>query len=471
MIKNVNDFLLNILWGTPMMGLIILTGLFLGVKTNFFQIRYFGHVLKCTLFSLFKSETLKSETSKSISRFQAISTALASTLGTGNIIGVAAALSVGGSGAIFWMWVSAILGMITKYAENVLSIYYRQKDKKGEWQGGAMYYIKNGLSANCLLNPLGKPLSFLFSLFCLGASFGVGNMVQINSVSNILKSTWGIPLFYTGIFSSIIIFIIIIKGLKSIVNVTERLIPLMSVLYTGACITVIFVNRDVLPQIFESIFKNAFGFKAMYGAAVGTGLKSIISIGFKRGIFSNEAGLGASTIVHAQSDTKEPCEQGMWGIFEVFFDTIVSCTLTATAILSSGVIFEGENAAEVVHNAFFTVFGEYTGVFLAVSMSLFAFSTIIGWSFYGTSALQYITGKKYLTLYKIIYSLAVLPGATLNLTLVWEISDTLNALMAIPNLVAVIVLSGTVSKITNNYIERKIYGKKIKPIISAHKDY
>ena len=460
MIKNVNDFLLHILWGTPMLVLIILTGLFLSLKTNFFQIRHFGHVLKCTLFSLFKKETLKSDTSKSISRFQAISTALASTLGTGNIVGVAAALSAGGAGSIFWMWISAMLGMITKYAENVLSIYFREKDKKGAWHGGAMYYIKKGLSSNCLLNPLGKPLAFLFSLFCLGASFGVGNMVQINSVSNILKNTWGIPLFYTGIVSSIIIFVIIIKGLKSIVNVTERLIPLMSVLYTAACITVIYVNRNALPYVFESIFKNAFCTKSVYGAAVGTGIKNVISIGFKRGIFSNEAGLGASTIIHAQSDTKEPCEQGMWGIFEVFFDTIVSCTLTAIMILSSKVDFLGQNATEVVHNAFSTVFGEYTGAFLAVAMSLFAFSTIIGWSFYGTTALRYISGEKHITLYKIIYALALLPGATLNLTLVWEISDTLNALMAIPNLMAVIVLSGTVSKITNNYIERKLYGKK-----------
>lgn len=471
MIKYVNDILLNILWGKPMIFLIIMTGLFMTVRTRFFHIRHLSHVLKHTILSLFKSETQKSGDEKAISRFQTISTALAGTMGTGNIVGVSAALSIGGAGTVFWMWLSAIIGMMTKFSENVLAVYFREKNKNGQWCGGAMYYIKNGLKQKCLLNPLAKPLSVLFSFFCLAASFGVGNMVQINSVSNILLDTWHIPLIYTGIFASLLVFIIIIRGLKSIVKVTERIIPLMSIIYIAACITVMLSNFPRLPLVFESIFKNAFGFKAAFGAAAGMSLKGIITLGFKRGIFSNEAGLGASSIVHSCSDTKEPVEQGMWGIFEVFFDTIVSCTLTATAILSSGIAFENRDAISLVSGAFSTIFGEYAGGFLAVMLSLFAFSTVIGWSFYGIKSLEYLAGGKYVTLYKIIYSLAVVMGATLNLTLVWEISDTLNALMAIPNLFGIIFLSGTVAKITDNYVKRKIYGKKIKPITSAFKNH
>ena len=441
-IKEINDALLNILWGKPMLFLIMGTGIFLSLRTRFFHIRYAKHIFIKTFLSLFKKKEKISDKNK-ITPLQSLSCALASTLGTGNITGVAAAIAVGGAGTIFWMWLSAIFGMITKYAEYVLSVHFRQKNG-----GGDMYYLKYGLQKNCLLSPLAKPLSCAFSLFCLLASFGVGNMVQINSVSNMLESVWHIPHLYTGIFVSVLVLIIILKGTSSIVKVTERLIPFMSVLYTGACLVVIILHLPHLPVVFKTIFEEAFGIRAVAGFS----LFEIITLGFKRGIFSNEAGLGASTIVHGQADAKSPAEQGMWGIFEVFFDTIVSCTLTAFAILSSQRVLSGDTIS-LLTGTFSSVFGKYSGAFLAVVMSLFAFSTIIGWSFYGIKSAQFLWHGKYVTLYKIIYALLIIPGATQSLTLVWEISDSLNALMAIPNLLGVLALSGTVSKITDKYIK------------------
>jgi len=449
-VKEINDILLNILWGKPMIILIMATGIFMTIRTRFFHLRHAGHIFRKTFLSLFKPSIRKSG-DKAISPFQSISTALASTMGTGNIVGVASAISLGGAGAVFWMWISAFVGMITKYAENVLAVHFRQKNEKGQYCGGAMYYLKNGLKRHYLLNTLSKPLSVMFALFCLMASFGVGNMVQVNAVSQAFETTFAISPFYTGLMAAITVFIIIVGGVTSIAKTTEKIIPFMCVVYTAACIAVIFSNFSAIPSVIGSIFKDAFSAKPAVGGSMGY----IISVGFKRGIFSNEAGLGASTIVHGCADTTEPCEQGMWGIFEVFFDTIVSCTLTAIVILSSGVSLS-LSPAVMTTSAFATLFGGFAEVFMAIAISLFAFSTVIGWSFYGIKSLEFLTGGKYIFLYKVIYSVLTVLGATMNLSLVWEISDTLNALMAIPNLIGIICLSGTVSRLTADYVRRKI---------------
>ena len=468
LIKSINDMINAVVWGIPMLILIIGTGIYFSVRLGFFQITKFKHVLKTTIFSSFGKKNEKKESSKkSLSQFQAMSTALAATIGTGNIAGVASALAIGGAGAVFWMWVSAFFGMMTSFAENVLGVYYRRKNAKGEWSGGAMYFISEGFRNK----KIAKVLSVLFAVFCVLASFGIGNMSQVNSIAVSLQNSFNIPPLAVGIALAVIVGFILIGGVKRIGAVAEKIVPFMAVLYIILTLTVVIVNYKSIPTVFSEILKGAFGFDAVAGGISGALIKSAITLGFKRGVFSNEAGLGSAVIVNSTSDVKEPVVQGMWGVFEVFFDTIVVCSLTAFTVLSTGIYkFSDAEGAALVSEAFSQVFTSSAGAIVSVSITLFAFTTVLGWSFYGSKSLEYLFGHKVTIVYKIIFSLMLIVGATMNLSLVWGISDTLNGLMAIPNLIGVLVLSGQVVKITKNYIDRKFRNKKIQPMLSAYKD-
>ncbi len=468
-IKSINDAVNSVVWGVPMLVLIIGTGIYFSCRLGFFQITRFKHVLQMTILSAFrKNKSGKTNDKKSISQFQAMSTALAATIGTGNIAGVATALTVGGPGAVFWMWVSAFFGMMTSFAENVLGVYYRKKNKDGEWAGGAMYYISEGLKERKIVKHFAKPLSVLFALFCVLASFGIGNMSQVNAIAVSLENSFNVPPLAVGIIVAVIVGFILLGGVKRIGAVAEKIVPFMAIIYIILTLSVVVINIDSIPSVFSSIFRNAFGLSAIGGGISGAVVKNAITMGFKRGVFSNEAGLGSAVIVNSVSDVKEPVVQGMWGIFEVFFDTIVVCTLTAFTVLSTGVLETSKHeGSALVSDAFAGVFGEFSGMILAVSITLFAFTTILGWSFYGTKSVEYLFGKKTTVIYKIVFSLFIVVGATMNLSLVWEISDTLNALMAIPNLIGVLLLSGQVAKITKNYVDRKIKKQKQEPLLSA----
>lgn len=468
-VKSINDSINSVVWGVPMLVLIIGTGIYFSCRLGFFQVFRFRHVLQKTIFSaLGKKKSGKSREEKAISQFQAMSTALAATIGTGNIAGVATALAIGGPGAVFWMWVSAFFGMMTSFAENVLGVYYRKKNKDGEWAGGAMYYISEGLKDRKFAKYFAKPLSVLFAVFCALASFGIGNMSQVNAIAVSLENSFNIPPLAIGIAIAVIVGFILLGGVKRIGAVAEKIVPFMAIIYIVLTLSVVIINVESIPSVFASIFKNAFGITAVGGGISGAIVKNAITMGFKRGVFSNEAGLGSAVIVNSVSDVKEPVTQGMWGIFEVFFDTIVVCTLTAFTVLSTGVLETSKlEGSALVGEAFAGVFGNVAGMILAFSITLFAFTTILGWSFYGTKSVEYLFGKKATVIYKVLFSLFIVAGATMNLSLVWEISDTLNALMAIPNLIGVLLLSGQVVKITRNYIDRKIKNKKSSPMLSS----
>ncbi len=473
-ISRINDAIGAVVWGVPLILLIIGTGLMFTVKLNFFQFKNFPHVLSTTIFSALKKRGAKrEEDKKSITQFQAMSTALAATIGTGNIAGVATALTVGGAGAVFWMWISAFLGMMTSYAENVLGVFYRKKTPDGEWSGGGMHYIKEGLKNNKYLSFLAKPLSAVFALFCVLASFGIGNLSQVNVIAQSLELSFNIPPVIAGVVMSVLVAVILLGGVKRIGAVTEKLVPFMAVGYMLVTLATLFKNADKIDDVFISIFKGAFGFNSVAGGLSGTAVKTAVTIGFKRGVFSNEAGMGSGVIVNSVSDVKEPAVQGMWGIFEVFFDTVVVCTLTAFAILSTDVLGKKDadgnllDGASLVSEALSRVFGNYAGIILSVSVTLFAFATVIGWSFYGESCVMYLFGKKWVKVYKFIFSAFVVVGCIMDLSLVWEISDNLNALMAIPNLIGVLCLTDTVVKITKNYLARK-KGEKISPLLSNY---
>lgn len=473
-ISKINDAVNSVVWGVPMLILIIGTGIYFSFRLGFFQFRYFPLVLNKTIFSALKKDNKKGDkNAKSISQFQAMSTALAATIGTGNIAGVATALTLGGAGAVFWMWVSAFFGMMTSFAENVLGVYYRKKKTNGEWSGGAMHYISEGFKDKPFLSKITKPLSCIFCIFCISASFGIGNLSQVNVIAESLEVSFNIPPLAVGIVLSVLVGFILIGGVKRIGSVSEKVVPFMAILYIIVTVCVLIKNRDKIPEVFSSIFKGAFGLNSVAGGISGAIIKNAITVGFKRGVFSNEAGMGSGVIVNSVSDVKEPVIQGMWGIFEVFFDTIVVCTLTAFTILSTGVLGTYDkhgkllDGASLVSSALASVFGSFAGIILSVSVVLFAFATVIGWSFYGAVGVEHLLGKKWVRVYKIIFSLFIILGATMDLSLAWEISDTLNALMTIPNLIAVLALSGTVVKITKNYLLRR-KNKNVSPLLSAY---
>lgn len=479
-ITNVNSAVNNFVWGIPMLVLLVGTGILMTCLTKFFQLTHIGHWMKQTIGGIFGDKHVTEHTGaedKSITQFQSLCTALAATIGTGNIVGVASALISGGPGAIFWMWIVAFFGMMTNYSENVLGIFYRRKNKNGEWSGGAMYYLRDGLGAKPGCKQIGAILAVLFSAFCLLASFGIGNMSQINSIAGNMKSAFHIPPLVTGIILMVIAALVIVGGLKRIATVAEAIVPFMAIVYVIGALAIFIMNIGTAPAVFGAIFKGAFGMKAVGGGIVGSGVKMAVTWGMKRGVFSNEAGLGSSVMVHSNSNVKEPVRQGMWGIFEVFADTIVVCTLTAFAVLSSGLIdletgaVLSENAGSaLVGEAFATKFGAIGPMFIAIAILLFAFTTVLGWSHYGTKAFEYLFGTSATIVYKVIFVVFIVIGATMNLSLAWDLSDTFNGLMAIPNLIGVLVLSPVVFKITKNYVDRVLHGKKVKPMLSAFPD-
>lgn len=482
-ISNVNGVVNNIVWGWPALILLAFVGVLMTILTKFFQVGHFKHWMKMTIGAIFNDKHVVGHTKdKSISQFQSLCTALAATVGTGNIVGVAGAIMVGGPGAVFWMWLIAFFGMMTNYSENVLGIYYRRKNSAGEWSGGAMYYLRDGLGSKKGCKTIGAVLAVLFSIFCFLASFGIGNMTQVNSISGNMKAVFGVPTWVTGIVVLIVGGLVIVGGLKRIASVTEKIVPFMVVIYIVGSIVILITNISHVGAVFGAIFRGAFAMKAAGGGVVGYGIKLAIEQGMKRGVFSNEAGLGSSVMVHSNSNVSEPVRQGMWGIFEVFADTIIVCTLTAFAILSSGLVDLETGAtvatyngieltkANIVSTVFSIHFGKLGAAFIAVAIMLFAFSTVLGWSHYGTKACEFLFGEKFTIVYRVIFVLAIFGGAVMGDNLAWDLADTFNGMMMIPNLIGVLALSPLVYKITKNYVDRTFKGKKVKPMLSAFPD-
>ena len=481
-ITRVNGTINGIVWGWPALILLAFVGVLMTLLTKFFQISHFGYWMKHTIGAIFGEKHVTAHTSdKTISQFQSLCTALAATVGTGNIVGVAGAIAVGGPGAVFWMWLIAFFGMMTNYSENVLGILYRRKNSKGEWCGGAMYYLRDGLGSKKGCKQIGMILAVLFSCFCLLASFGIGNMSQVNSMVNNVNHAFGIPMVATGIFLFIAVSLVIIGGLKRIAAFTEKLVPFMVILYLVGTLVIIIMHAGQIPAVFVSIFRGAFAMKSAAGGIVGSGIALAMQMGMKRGVFSNEAGLGSSVMVHSSSNVKEPVRQGMWGIFEVFADTIVVCTLTALTILTSGTIdlttgqmteaATAVGSSSLVSFSFEQTFGKAGAAFIALAILLFAYSTVLGWSHYGATACEYLFGTKSVIFYRIIFSAIVFTGSVIEAQLAWDISDTFNGLMMIPNLIGVLVLSPVVMKCTRNYVDRRIKGKTdIEPMLSVFPD-
>lgn len=469
LITNVNSVLNNFIWGPVMLAIFLAVGLMFTVRTKVFQISHFKYWIDVTFLQLFRKEAThvrKTNDKHAISQFQSLCTALAATIGVGNISGVAVALALGGPGAIFWMWLSAFLGMMTNYAENTLGIKYRYKNEKGDWVGGAMVYIERGLGW--------KWLAVIFSVFCVLASFGIGNMSQGNEIANGLYNSFSIPRWATALAVMLLAGLVIVGGIKRIASVTEKLVPFMAVTYIIGALVVIFSNIAEVPGAFAAIFGNAFNLPSMGGGVAGFTVMIAMRRGISRGVFSNEAGLGSSVMVHSASNVKEPVVQGMWGIFEVFADTLIVCTLTALTILTSGVYdyteyakYIGTNLPDTLKSgvaltssAFESVFGSLGGNFISIAVMLFAFSTILGWSYYGERGIEYLFGLKAVPVYKLIFILVIFLGCNASLSLVVDISDTFNGFMALPNLIAVALLSGQVITMTKEYITKVKSGKE-----------
>ena len=457
-IKSINDVLNGFIWGVPAMVCIIGVGLYLSVRTKFVQIRKFPYALKNTIGKIFSKS---SAADGALTPFQAVCTALAATIGTGNIAGVAGAIAIGGPGAVFWMWISALLGMCTKFSEVTLAVHYRERNAKGEYIGGPMYYIKNGLSKKWIW------LAYLYAAFGTCAVFGTGNATQVNTIvaaidsallnyGAVSDSSLEVLNLIIGIVICLVVLLILFGGVKRIGTVSEALVPFMAMLYVLLSLGLIVMNIGKVPAVFASIFYGAFNPQAVTGGVVGS-LFTSMTKGVSRGIFSNEAGLGTGSIAHACADTENPIKQGMFGIFEVFMDTIVVCTMTALVILLSGVnITYGQAAgAELTIAGFTLVYGNWISIFTAVAMCCFAFSTIIGWGLYGARCIEFLFGSKILKFYYIAYSLISIVGATVSLDLIWGISDTFNGFMTVPNLIAVFLMAPTVIKLLKEHFAEK----------------
>lgn len=453
-IETINTAVNNFIWGVPAMVCIFGVGLYLSIRTGFLQIRKFPYAIRTTLGRIFRK---RSASDGAITPFQAVCTALAATVGTGNIAGVAGAIAIGGPGSIFWMWVSALFGMCTKFAEVTLAVHFREINANGELVGGPMYYIKNGLGKKW------NWLAYLFAVFGVLTVFGTGNATQVNTITTainsallnyniISESAVSTSNLIIGIVIAILIAMILLGGIKRIGQVTEKLVPFMALLYILLGLGVILLNIQNIPSVFVSIFKGAFQPSAVTGGIIGSMFLSIKK-GVSRGIFSNEAGLGTGSIAHACADTKKPVKQGMFGIFEVFTDTIVICTLTALVILCSSVpITYGEAAgAELTILGFTSTYGNWVSIFTAVAMCCFAFSTALGWGLYGARCIEFLFSEKVIKPFMVVYALVAILGATANLGLMWNIAETFNGLMAIPNLIALFLLSGTVVRLTKEY--------------------
>ncbi|MBQ7387334.1 MAG: alanine:cation symporter family protein [Clostridia bacterium] len=491
-ITSVNNTVNSAVWGLPGLILLIGTGILLTIGTRVFQVSHVGHWCKHTIASVFKknSSSTKKTDNKTISQFQALCAALAATVGTGNIAGVASAIVMGGPGAVFWMWVAAFFGMMTNFSENLLGIYYRRRNKDGEWSGGPMYYLKDGLGKRYgkkWIKVVADVLAVLFSCFAILASFGIGNMAQINkivlnmdaaffpnvSLGTIPGTEIDIIHLIIGLALLAIGALIIIGGLQRIARVAEIVVPFMAIAYIIGSLAILCFNLDMIGPMFASIFKFTFTPAAFLGGGVGVLIKKTMTQGFKRGVFSNEAGLGSSVIVHSSSNVKEPVRQGMWGIFEVFFDTFVICTMTAIVVLSTGLInletgapVAGANGDTLVSEAFGKYFGAPGTWFIAIAMLFFAFTTVLGWSQYGSKAVEYLFGTKGVKIYRVIFVAMIVSGAVMEGGLTWDLSDTFNGLMMIPNLIGVVSLLPLVLKVTKNYVDRKIKGKDVKPMYS-----
>ena len=457
-IEAVNSVVNNFIWGVPAMICIIGVGLYLSIRTRFLQIRKFPYAMKVTLGRMMKK---KEASDGALTPFQAVCTALAATVGTGNVAGVAGAIAIGGPGAVFWMWVSALLGMCTKFAEVTLAVHFRETNAQGDLVGGPMYYIKNGLDKKWHF------LAYLFAAFGVLAVFGTGNATQVNTITTAIDSALSsfnvlpadavnIVNLIIGVALAIIIALILIGGIKRIGNVTSKLVPFMAIMYIVLALGVIIFHIKSVPAVFASIIEGAFNPASVTGGVVGSFFMSMKK-GVSRGIFSNEAGLGTGSIAHACADTKKPVKQGFFGIFEVFVDTIIICTMTALVILCSGVpVNYGEAAgAELTISGFTAVYGNWVSIFTAVAMCCFAFSTIIGWGLYGTRCIEFLFGSRSNKPFMVLYSLTAIVGATMNLGLMWSIAETFNGLMVIPNLIAVFLLSGVVVKMTKEYFAKE----------------
>lgn len=457
-IEAVNSVVNNFIWGVPAMICIIGVGLYLSIRTSFLQIRKFPYAMKVTLGRMMKK---KEASDGALTPFQAVCTALAATVGTGNVAGVAGAIAIGGPGAVFWMWVSALLGMCTKFAEVTLAVHFRETNAQGDLVGGPMYYIKNGLDKKWHF------LAYLFAAFGVLAVFGTGNATQVNTITTAIDSALSsfnvLPAdavklvnLIIGVALAIIIALILIGGIKRIGNVTSKLVPFMAIMYIVLALGVIIFHIKSVPAVFASIIEGAFNPASVTGGVVGSFFMSMKK-GVSRGIFSNEAGLGTGSIAHACADTKKPVKQGFFGIFEVFVDTIIICTMTALVILCSGVpVNYGEAAgAELTISGFTAVYGNWVSIFTAVAMCCFAFSTIIGWGLYGTRCIEFLFGSRSNKPFMVLYSLTAIVGATMNLGLMWSIAETFNGLMVIPNLIAVFLLSGVVVKMTKEYFAKE----------------
>ena len=449
-IIKINQAVNGFIWGVPAMICIIGVGLLLSVRTRFIQVRKFGAALKNTIGKIFDKTQAKDG---SMSPFQAVCTALAGTVGTGNIAGVAGAIALGGPGAIFWMWYSAFLGMCTKFSEVTLAIHFREKNANGEYVGGPMYYIKNGLSKKWHF------LAVLYALFGVLTVFGTGNATQVNTiVSSIHSALHNLHIIdgtvderanlIFGIFISAFVAMVLLGGIQRIGQVSEKLVPFMAALYVILAIGVVILHISRVPAVFAMIFKSAFTPQAATGGIIGSMFLSMKK-GVSRGIFSNEAGLGTGSIAHACADTNNAVHQGMFGIFEVFMDTIVICTLTGLVILlgAPNIVYGQAAGAELTISGFTATYGGWVSIFTAVAMCCFAFSTIIGWGLYGSRCIEFLGGEKLVRPFLVAYSFVSIIGATINLGLLWDIADTFNGLMAIPNLIALLVLSGQVKKL------------------------
>ena len=457
-ISAINDVLNQFIWGVPAMVCIIGVGLYLSVRTGFIQFRKFGYALRCTVGRLFKK---KEAADGAMTPFQAVCTALAATVGTGNIAGVAGAIAIGGPGAVFWMWISALLGMCTKFSEVALAVHFRERNENGDYVGGPMYYIKNGLGKKWIW------LAYLYAFFGACAVFGTGNATQVNTITAAIDSALinynvlsggGISLcnLIIGIVIAGLVGLILLGGVKRIGKVTEKLVPIMALLYIVLAIGLIGMNIGRVPAVFADIFRGAFQPSAVTGGIVGSFFLSMKK-GVSRGIFSNEAGLGTGSIAHACADTRKPIKQGMFGIFEVFMDTIVICTMTALVILLSGVsVPYGQAAgAELTISGFTAVYGNWVSIFTAVAMCCFAFSTIIGWGLYGARCVEFLLGSRVIKVFTVAYALISIVGATVDLGLIWSISETFNGFMAVPNLIAVFLLAPVVLKLIREHFDNE----------------
>ena len=487
----INKALNEFAWGTFGLSLLIGTGIICTLITRFFQISHCRHWWKNT-FGIMRGKARIINDAGALSQLRAFCTALCATIGTGNIAGVSTAICFGGPGAVFWMWIAAFFGMMIKYSECLLGIYFRRRNSEGAWSGGPMYYLQDGLGSIKRCKNLGKILGVLFCFFTVLASFGIGNMAQINKITINVESTFlsdvdkGTFLgasnvnWMIGITLMIAAGVIILGGFRRLTAVSEKLVPFMSLIYVVGCLLVIIMHIDGIPAVFASIFRFALGPAAIKGGVAGTVVQQALNTiknGCKRGVFSNEAGLGSSVMVHSTSCVREPVRQGMWGIAEVFLDTMVICTITAIVVLNSGAIDleTGLAAADVndstlVAQAFGAHFGPPGEWFVVICITLFAFSTVLGWSFYGAKVTEYLFGITISRVYRLLFIGLVVFGAVMESNLAWDISDTFNGLMMIPNLIGLIVQTPLIVKLTKNYIDRRIRGIKTEPMLSYDPD-